>query len=1168
MFPTLLSAQTAGNLTEEHWNNVSGSSLLEMKEAVATRVADTTLLRAAAEAPQDTGTNYGRRMRGTVTAPISGDYTFFIAGDDEVELWVSEDASGLNKKLVAYHKGHTSYLQWDKSTTQHSEPLSLVAGQEYFIEALQKEGGGADHLSIGWNYEIPTVKVQSSIGGDFDQTWSEEDGVISLSVDGGDVWGTNDMFIFNHRQLAGNGEVVARITEMNNPYHWSKVGLMFRSTLEGNSAHGFVMRTGSLGMAFQRRLETGQSSKGSYYGNGNFEWIKLKRKADVIEAFVSHNGESWTRIGSDTFVGLPDTLYVGVAATNNSAVSTSPVVATVEDFQVTPLEATEVIPSEHLTSFVADPSDADLNGLDDSWEAQFPITGTAFEQSEYGDPDGDLVSNIEESILGTDPTAPSSKPEHWLRENWYDTTGYDVLDLLEQDDFYGSPSATLLVKGAEATNGTHDGTRMRAYLTAPESGEYRFWVSSRGGAELWISTDDSKARKQRVAVMGSSAGTGHGVLHNSSSQWDTFATQMSEPVYLEAGQRYFIEHLSQNGHVPGHNGIAWARPGQEREYLDTQFISSYAKELSDLDDDSLPDAWETQHGLSATDNGLVNREQEGENGDFDYDGLSNRLEYVYGSDPTNPDSDGDGINDGQEIFSYGSDPAVSDAPAETLLSSVDLSTFTNADAQWTETSSGLISASFRGGLEWSFTVPTDGHWSIHLATKLLGDLYLNEVVPATVSIDGNDIWSGNIVYGQQREALVRVLTPLLSAGQHTVRLNIDNMIARRSVSIQSLDIYTPTGTDNNSNGTPDWIESQLQGINKVFAYQSMSRTSPAFLEGSTRVFADTLLNGNSVLTSTGSNGWYANLALNENALTDFIVGFESNVVQGGGITWSDTNVLDNETLVIRKGDSLKLTVAPSAITELSSSSITFTQHPSLATVGVITYTLNNDSAHVAHQFQEAGDYTIVGTHSNGQTGTLNLTVKQADFSTVAHDMVNNSVGSISVPVSTVDSDLTFDLGDSGRVNTQTVSGDFLNLQVSSQSLGSVKIAARLYAGGPILNTKELNFIGISDAIQNDLTTSFVSQNFQGYYKLTSPLVATNLPVGGKVKVTIYRAGVTFLDGTKVMWVEADDLVNGVINLEFLFPIGMSGGYCHTLDVYDRNGAFIDRRQARKTHFKC
>ena len=27
---------------------------------------------------------------------------------------------------------------------------SLVAGQKYYIEALVKEGGGGDHLSIGW----------------------------------------------------------------------------------------------------------------------------------------------------------------------------------------------------------------------------------------------------------------------------------------------------------------------------------------------------------------------------------------------------------------------------------------------------------------------------------------------------------------------------------------------------------------------------------------------------------------------------------------------------------------------------------------------------------------------------------------------------------------------------------------------------------------------------------------------------------------------------------------------------------------------------------------------------------------------------------------------------------------------------------------------------------
>jgi hypothetical protein len=58
----------------------------------------------------------------------------------------------------------------------------------------------------------------------------------------------------------------------------------------------------------------------------------------------------------------------------------------------------------------------------------------------------------------------------------------------------------------------------------------------------------------------------------------------------------------------------------------------------DWDADGMPDDWEIAHWLNP---GLNDADL-----DSDGDGLSNRLEYERGTDPWNPDSDGDGIPDG------------------------------------------------------------------------------------------------------------------------------------------------------------------------------------------------------------------------------------------------------------------------------------------------------------------------------------------------------------------------------------------------------------------------------------------------------------------------------------------------------------------------------------------
>jgi hypothetical protein len=46
--------------------------------------------------------------------------------------------------------------------------------------------------------------------------------------------------------------------------------------------------------------------------------------------------------------------------------------------------------------------------------------------------------------------------------------------------------------------------------------------------------------------------------------------------------------------------------------------------------------------------------------DTDHDGLSDSDEPTYGANPTNPDTDGDGLPDGVEVFTYGSNPLLVD----------------------------------------------------------------------------------------------------------------------------------------------------------------------------------------------------------------------------------------------------------------------------------------------------------------------------------------------------------------------------------------------------------------------------------------------------------------------------------------------------------------------------
>ena len=107
------------------------------------------------------GDNYGQRIRGYVVPPATGNYTFWISSDDASELYLSTDAQPANKVLIAAETTWNSFRNWTNSPSQQSPPVALVAGVNYYVEALMKQGGGGEHLSVGW--KLPDNSLERPI---------------------------------------------------------------------------------------------------------------------------------------------------------------------------------------------------------------------------------------------------------------------------------------------------------------------------------------------------------------------------------------------------------------------------------------------------------------------------------------------------------------------------------------------------------------------------------------------------------------------------------------------------------------------------------------------------------------------------------------------------------------------------------------------------------------------------------------------------------------------------------------------------------------------------------------------------------------------------------------------------------------------------------------------
>jgi hypothetical protein len=137
----------SGSISREVWTGVAGSSVSSISPGSTPNVSDTLT---SFNGPSNWADNYGTRVRGYLTAPYTGSYTFWIASDDNSELWLSTDDQSTNKAKIAEVTGWTPQQEWNAMASQKSSAINLVAGRLYYIEALHKEGAGGDNLAVGW----------------------------------------------------------------------------------------------------------------------------------------------------------------------------------------------------------------------------------------------------------------------------------------------------------------------------------------------------------------------------------------------------------------------------------------------------------------------------------------------------------------------------------------------------------------------------------------------------------------------------------------------------------------------------------------------------------------------------------------------------------------------------------------------------------------------------------------------------------------------------------------------------------------------------------------------------------------------------------------------------------------------------------------------------------
>lgn len=1098
----------AGLATWEIWRNLPGESVFDLTRSTAfDGKADETRYLSQLQTSAGYGKNYGARVRALIKPPTSGEYTFMLIADATAELWLSENESWHGKRLIARVEQYGApggWPQWDgknytKWPEQVSTKINLEQGKSYYVEVLHKQGSGVEHCAVGWvlpGKTSPQIIGRSALGpvpavgeaSDLDklpEDWLAAKGLQAADAalrgassdpdgDGLTNWeewkaGTDPL----KNDVGGKVQVKNRLTcELWDGFPGKNIrdlvrsggfpGRPSRSTFvdelvfsdQGDSygcrLRGFITAPEDGSYSFQL---SGIRASGLYLAESEDKFTK-RLVAETVDSpamkryFMSHQSERITLKKGEKY-------YIEVVFKRDKLPASAkpqgehPTVTWNRPGRT----MYKPIAAEHLTPYQPDKRDADDDGLPDDWEQTHGLDASdaGGDNGAWGDPDGDGLTNFREFQAGFDPKKAESHYhgalgfaswEYWenIRPSSSRQTGLEALK--SNAAFPLKPTErdwAIRLEGLPEF-GDFYGSRMRAYVIPPVTGDYRFAIAGDNECELWLGANELKYSRTRIASV---------IARTSFRDWfdKKEPKQISSPVRLEAGKRYFIEALHYQSKGESYVSVAWKVPGAtEFEVIEGKALAGFDRDPNDVDDDDLPDDWEKANGLPTN---LANGDQ-----DLDGDGLSNREEFQIGTRADLADTDGDGVSDNDELKFYLSNPLVKDVAPPVKLADLPLAGYKAAPGNWLLAPGGsLHSMTRRGAAEFSFNLEKPGIHLVELqAAAHAGGSYVSPI-PVIVRVDGAEIGRADVKAGGSRH---RWLTSWLPAGIHTVSIDNRNVRTGVALEISSVTIFAHAGVDANGNGTPDWLDHLVKKDNRFDVASSKSAISPACIEGIARYTSDVRLSTpeGDITASPGLAGhWFANVPLDPSGQTKMTGLFENGSVrEEHTIHWTATNLFEStDTIRVRVGDSLRITAVPAG-----------------AEGGKMAVKLTRDGEQLSAgpgveprivKFEKPGTVTLAASAADGQE-TLEASVKievvAADFGP-AFAVAAGATRTWNLPG--LERSLVLD-GDAGlgleEIDSQPPSARRVSVTYPASKSGSPRVLARLWKDGPIAAATTIN----------------------------------------------------------------------------------------------------------------
>src|SRR5688572_11197314 len=465
------------------------------------------------------GDNYGGRMAGFLTPPVSGDYTFYIAADDGAAFYISTDDNPANKVAIATEPVWSGFRTYtgeaggggrancsaQRPACNISLPVALEAGCRYYVEALWKEGGGGDHMSVAW--QPPGAPIPNGpITGQYLSPLNPAAPVLAANLPADTTISENQDLNLSINLTAGTPTLYIQ---------WYKDG----AAIPGATGTSYSIVNAKI------------PDSGTYHVTVNNGHGSATSRSAVVSVIV------------DT---VPPAIVSAQAPPGNG-----------NQFDLLFTEPVNEADAEDLSKYTL--PNVTLNSATlqaDNKTVRF-TSSTLYDVGCLNLTVGTIRDRAIPANEFAGGTVPVIAAVGGLRYHQFNGIGgVNVANLTGNAKFPNAPDRIARVTQFEnpaggAGEGDNYGAQFLGYVHPPITGAYRFFVAADDGAAVWLSTDENPANKVLIASepIWSAFRTYNGQANGGGRNCPGTPTtcNQSAPINLTAGCKYFVEAIYKEG---------------------------------------------------------------------------------------------------------------------------------------------------------------------------------------------------------------------------------------------------------------------------------------------------------------------------------------------------------------------------------------------------------------------------------------------------------------------------------------------------------------------------------------------------------------------------------------------------------------------------------------------